>query len=432
MIRWFYIISLAFLFACDTTSNVQPPNKNYFIKYFGRDGDQFARDLIVNKDGTFFILGNSKQSGGSTNKVYLAKANSLGELIQQVTYGVDMDARDIVLTSDGKLAIVANKNVSSTNVDILLTRFTLDLTLLDSALVFAGSSNVSSEQANSLVELSDGGFIIEGLLGDINQSDELHLRVDNQLKKFAGPGGWTETFGAGQNDEGVKIFQHSSGEFYIFGATNALYAGINNNKFWAYAFGYNGTPTKNGDLSIFEKTGTGLDNKLTDTGKVPSGGYILVGISSSANEDNLKVTITVGTDTAFTFTPAGVAHDVILKDNSATPASLLGKGSPRFATVYSSKSNYNLILANRYNTPSGKSDILLMKVNNALVPMWGDPASQEANYVQFGGDGDDSAAAVAELPDGHIMVLGTMQLGNPPAQFKIALMKLNPNGKLAD
>ena len=64
------------------------------------------------------------------------------------------------------------------------------------------------------------------------------------------------------------------------------------------------------------------------------------------------------------------------------------------------------------------------------MSLWGNTA--EPNFVSFGGDGDDTAAAVAELPDGHIMVLGTMQLGNPPAQFKITLIKLNSNGKFAD
>src|SRR5258706_10968605 len=110
MIRWVYsFILLAFLFACDRSSNVKPQNKNYFLKYFGGDGNQTGVDLIVNSDGTFFILGNSIQADGATQKVYLAKANALGELINQITYGVDMEARDFELTSDGKMAVVANK-----------------------------------------------------------------------------------------------------------------------------------------------------------------------------------------------------------------------------------------------------------------------------------------------------------------------------------
>jgi len=162
---------------------------------------------------------------------------------------------------------------------------------------------------------------------------------------------------------------------------------------------------------------------------VPSGGYLLVGISStSASEDNLKAVITSSNYPGLYFDYPGVSHDMIIKDNANPASSLLGKGSSPFATAYSSVNNYNFILTNSYNPQTAKSDILLIKVDNNFVSLWGNTV--EPNYVKFGGDGDDTAAAVAELSDGHIMVLGTMQLGNPPAQFKIALMKLNPNGKL--
>jgi hypothetical protein len=81
-------------------------------------------------------------------------------------------------------------------------------------------------------------------------------------------------------------------------------------------------------------------------------------------------------------------------------------------------------LSNIFNS-AGTSDMILIKLDVTLQEVWKNP-------VTFGGDGDDTAAAVAELSDGHIMVLGTMNLGNPPEQFKIALMKLNSAGQLGD
>ena len=444
MILRFYLFTfLAILFACDTASNIKSPNQNYFIKYFGGDGNQTAVDLIVNGDGTFFILGNSRVSPDSVQKVYLAHANAQGEVINQITYGapvtygaVDMESKDFVLTSDGKIAVVANVGISSPNVDILLSRFTADdlLAPIDNMVLFAGTSNSASEHANALTELSDGGFIVEGFLGDINQSTELHLRVDNQLQKFVGPGPspWNETNGAGLNNAGIRAIQNvTAGEYYTFGYTNASYPGntSNNIKFWAFNYTDNGTPINNTDKPIYEQSGAGLDNYLTDVVAAPSGGYLLVGISSSPTEDNLKAVVTSSNYPGLVFDYPGVSHDLILRDNSSPPASLLGTGPNPFATAYASIS-YNFILANRYNAQTAKSDILLLKVDNNLVSLWGNAA--EPNYALFGGDGDDTAAAVAELSDGHIMVLGTMQLGNPAAQFKIALMKLNANGKLAE
>jgi len=423
MIRWFYLfIFFAFLFACDTASNVKPPNKNYFIKYFGGDGNQTAVDLIVNSDGTFYILGNSRMSTDSIQKVYLAHANAQGEVIKQITYGaVEMDARDFVLTSDGKIAVVANKGITSSNVDILLSRFTLDLVPIDNALLFAGSSNNFSEYANSLTELTNGDFIAEGyVMNDIHLFEELHIKIYNKSPLvMAGPE-WQQLNGAGTHNVGVKTFQHGSTSYYAFGTTNATYQSANN-KFWAYPLPSNGSATSNGDYSMFENAGAGSENNLTDVVKVAAGGYLLVGISTSTTY-SLKAAVTNSSDTAIAFSPAGVFQDLLLQDLGSDN----GKGTaPPFVTAYSSSNNYNFILANIYNAQS-TSDILLMKVYNDLSTSW------EGSFVQFGGDGDDMAAAVSELADGHIMVLGTIQLGNPPGQFKIALMKLNSNGKLAD
>lgn len=434
MIRWFYIVFLALLFACDTSSNVQSPNKNYFIKYFGGDGDQIATDLIVNKDGTFFILGNSKGPDGSAKKVYLAKVNEFGELIWQKTYGtsVDTEAKDFLLTADGQyIVVVANRATSSSGTDALLTRYTLDgiKNANDSILI-------TNAFANSVTELSDGGYIVEGYQTFNGQHAELHFRWSgNPWGSYTG-GVWSSTYSDPNNKTadftGVSTIQLSPTTFYTFGYTNAIYqSGNTNNKFWAYHLGqYGGTGGGVTDNGTFDRDGYSATKTLKFATQAAIGGYLLVGVSSSTS-DNIKVSIT-SSDTTQAFKPSWVLQDVLLKDVKQETIDL-GKGD-QFVTACSS-TLHNFILANIYsasNTPTPTSDILLMKINNALVPMWGDPVSQEANYVLFGGDGNDTAAAVAELADGHIMVLGTMQLGNPPAQSKIALMKLNANGKLAD
>ena len=62
-----------------------------YLEWIGKTtpqrGDQQAVDLIVNTDGTFFILGNSRETLGTNRKVYLAKANALGQLLWAKTFG---------------------------------------------------------------------------------------------------------------------------------------------------------------------------------------------------------------------------------------------------------------------------------------------------------------------------------------------------------
>jgi len=93
--------------------------------------------LILNSDGTFFILGNSIRAAGANQRAYLAKADAQGRLIWQKTFGdpaTILTARDFELTADGNLAVVANKLTSANNMDVLLSRFTQDGNAIDSVL----------------------------------------------------------------------------------------------------------------------------------------------------------------------------------------------------------------------------------------------------------------------------------------------------------
>lgn len=426
MIRsFFFLISLSVLLGCDTTSNIKQPDKNYFLKYFGGEGNQLARDLIVNSDGTFYILGNSTQTSSTITKVFIAHVDAMGNVINQTTYGTySMDARDFELTSDNKLAVVANRQSATS--DVLLTRISLDLkTRIDSAVVSTGYPN---SFANSLTELSDGGFIIEGYQGTSTHSVEVHFRVDNALVDYAKTVSslWTNSGSVGTIAVGVKTIQKNSSTFYMFGYTNANWLGLSgtiNERFWGYPIPYNGSEGGNSDDPKYLSAGGNSDKILTDAVKVVAGGYLLVGIVNPSGNFGLKASITFSNDASFNFQPSGVFKDSVLLNN-------LGSGINPYATAYSS-TFYNFILANTYATSSGNSDLILLKIGNDFTPLWSN-LDGSYRFVQFGGSGEDTAAAVAELPDGHIMVLGTMQLGNPPGQFKIALMKLNANGQLQD
>jgi hypothetical protein len=440
MIRSFFVvILLVFLFGCDTPAVIKQPGKNYFLKYFGGDGNQTGVDLLVDTDGSFFVLGNSTQSTKDITKVYLAHVNALGEVIKQITLGeVDMDARDMEFTTDGKIAVVANKANSATP-DILFSRFDRNLNRIDSILLFMGASSAAyGEYANSLTELTDGGFIIEGWVQGVDprdENEELHLRVTNQLVKWpTGTQIWTENQPRGNalapgswSAVGVKTFEHTSNNFYTFGNSNYSSTTDYTKKFWAYNLAGNGGPnsspgtqTETDDFS-FLYPGSHLPKTLTMVSKVPAGGFLLAGYIEYPDSVSLKAAVTINSDSALNFTSAGV-----LKDRSLGS---LGVAKTPFVTACASPYSNNIfLLANTYLTSSRNSDILLLKVNNALN---NDPLSPWAP-VKFGGEGDDTAAAVTELPDGHIIVLGTMQLGNPPEQNKIVMMKLNAKGQLSD
>ena len=67
---------------------------------------------------------------------------------------------------------------------------------------------------------------------------------------------------------------------------------------------------------------------------------------------------------------------------------------------------------------------LLTKINIDGSASWSLP-------IVFGGEGIDTIGAIQELPDGRIVLLGTMTTGKPDVgEFKMTLIKVNQDGKL--
>ena len=417
---------LLFIWGCDKPSNMDTPDKNYFLKYYGQDGNQTAVDLIANADGTFFILGNSKRLSSDTLSIYLAKANALGEMLWQKTYAynnsLQTEARDFELTSDGKLAVVAN-TTSNGDTDILLARFTLDGTFADETILQIDQQLAPSpvnEYANSVTELYNGGFIVTGYTDFVsnpnNQYSALHLRTNSSLQQLhEDTDHWRETTYPGTTNIGVKAFQTITDTSYIFGYSNALNTNLS---FWTFGMTPNGyLPSSDDPTEFINAT---ANDYLTNVIKAPQG-YLMSGVSvGTSGTMSLKLIKLQYNDLTFYGSGNPMYNEVQSVYTSSSGS--LGKGNVQYATACNSSSGY-FALTNIY-TSNGTSDLLLMKFNYSLQPIWTNP-------VQLGGNGNDTSAAVAELPDGHIIVLGTINVGTGETT-KIALMKLNANGQLTE
>jgi hypothetical protein len=89
-------------------------------------------------------------------------------------------------------------------------------------------------------------------------------------------------------------------------------------------------------------------------------------------------------------------------------------------SVYPSTTSGFYVLGNQGVT--GDNNLFLTKLGNDLGDAWPDPART------LGGIGDDAGGAVTETPDGRILVVGTMVLGDLKGQRKLVLMNLNSDG----
>ena len=303
-----FCIAVSVLYSCDTASTIEDPTKNYFIKHYGGDGNQEGVDAVVAADGSIYLLGNSNELVSTAGKqLYLVKTDADGKLIWEKTFGgkFDDEAKDIELTSDNRIVVLANSNKGSVENDILLMTFTLEGVKLDSALfslkTIAGAE--ADDDASSISQTTDG-FIISGTTTSVTSKgsggivpedvqDALHIRVNNNLTIYTN---WTKTSGTIGSDGATKIYQINPVTYYVFGYTNINVGSTSTSDFdfWVYQLGGTGDPSTNqmypGDV--------GTDEKLTSViiSPVQSGeGFLLAGTSfnpsNASNNYNKNVNV---------------------------------------------------------------------------------------------------------------------------------------------
>jgi hypothetical protein len=420
----------ASLYSCDTASTVENPNKNYFIKYYGGDGDQEGVDAVIATDGSIYLFGNSTPRVATVGKqLYLVKTDAEGKLIWEKTFGgqYDEEAKDIELTADNRLVVLANSKKGSLENDILLMTFTLDGVKIDSTLL--GMKTILGTEANdeaATVSQTSDGFIVSGFTtgvsvkpnqGSEDVQDALHIRFTNSLVPFDNTI-WKSVSGSIGSDGTTRVYQVNATTYYVFGYTNIDVAGTStiDFNFWVYQLGATGESNNSKMYPGVSVT----DEKLTSAivSPVTSGdGFLLAGTRSDASGNydiyvnKLRKTLTFNEAVDYQFSSQlsdlGINLDKAMV--SVFPSS--------FPEGY-------LILAT--DNRSGKNNFSLTKIDNQgnVDLAWSEP-------LIFGGQNDDYIGAVAELSDGKIILLGTMSIGDD-LQKKMAMIKVNKEGKFAN
>ena len=400
--------------SCDTQNSVDPPYVDYFVKYFGGDGDQTAVDFLVNEDNSIIILGNSTLDAISGNKIFLVKTDQYGNLQWQKMIGNSTDvAKDIAFTLDGRYIILSDHRVSDDNVDIKIARLSADGAPIDS--VQYGTNEI--ELASSITALSDGGFIVTvstgfdaGVInpGETDESDIFHFRCNSDLR-FDNVR-WIEEFGSGPVDRGTHVSQFSADKFYVFGSTDQIHEGNpNGNENLLYYQidndGVNGRPNYLGDFDNDTEA-----NYVLDVPSALGGGYLVAGtertpgggISIHVTKLRSPLLFDNVNDEQFDREISIDARKLTLR--SAAAALNAGKGY--------------LLLANEQRETG--SNIWITKIDQSGNQIWSASYGSEEE--------DDLGAAIVELQNGKILVVGSVRLINN--QYKIVLMKLNSTGQL--
>lgn len=425
--------------ACDSDSNIQDPDLDYFVKYYGGDGNQFGVDMIALPDGGFLLLGKFSESEFNTD-VYVVRVNAEGDLLWETRIG-DADnpydiwnSKDIEATLDGNFLILAdykkNSAAATDSSDIKLIKISPEGTVLDSVSFGTGANDVGK----SITVLSDGGFMVSGFTEhtatfnlanepDPDLGDILNFRVDQNLVLLT-KNEWSPTEnGYGSNfDVAVKAAEIPSAteplnyDYYVFGYTNSTLAGdLNpNQRLGLFYFGRG----PKGSLEKVWYPGNIVNSNDTEINSVQSvppamgGGYLVVGTSIN----NIGVSEIFVARLRATLTFANPLSNEATFYNTIP----LGRNIRGVSGSTSTIGEQGFLLLGNEVRSTGARNFWLTKIDQSGRVLWSTTFGSELE--------DDSAAAVTELPDGKIVILGTMGLADN--QFKMALIKLNRKGQL--
>lgn len=418
-----YIFLLAIFitaFGCDTASTIDPPDDSFFLKFYGYEGNQEGVDAVLNSDGTITLFGNT-DSQNDGKQLYLVNIEPNGRIVWEQTLGgpLNEEAKDIELTNDGRLVIVANVENSPNEHDILIMTLTLDGNPIASSSPPTGFSNTAGptdETAISVTQTNDG-FIVVGSTSNLDLKpigsgssndtrDALHIRYFDDLTPY--PNTWRQAHGPGDQDFGVKMFQVSPTQFYFFSYTNTQTSEFN---FSVLGLGVDG---ETNSPDNFLPGNPQSDEKLSAVIASPpqSGeGFVMIGTSTSSISTNADIFI-VKLRKALSFG----ATDFQFQKSLGLP---LGAITDLKASAFALSNSGYLILANEKSTPVQKWFLHKIGIDGSLA--W-------SNAIIFGGEKDSSIGAVLEMPDGTIGIIGTFAIGED-GETKMTFIRVNKEGK---
>jgi hypothetical protein len=400
------------IFSCDNEGNIDNPDKKYFLKMYGTDGDQTAVDMELLTDGSILLLGTSV-ADDNTSRIYLLKLNAEGEVQWTRKFGETQEtAVDIEPTLNGNFVLLSDFISSNSDHDVKLIVITQDGVKLDS--IVRGST--SNEFPKSVTPISDGGYIVTGKVEEVlnGATNVFHFRCDSNLDWLTAASGWSDIYGGlGYTDVGFKVYQQDT-TFYLFGSSNLDHTqpkGVINIFYYKLnRVGNTNNPHYTGKPDV--------DVQINSVYKAPAelaGNYVLLGTQVSGSSPQglqfsiLRNPLSQGSD---------ASSDEQIDTQLSLPTTLT---AVNVSAAYSGQSATGyLILCNEPRAQG--SNIYLSKIDQSASVLWSVSLGSESE--------NDFGSVVRELPDGRILVLGTVRVADK--QSKMALFKLNSNGRLQE
>ena len=272
---------------------------------FGGSKNELANSVLPLNDGGYVVLGFTQSIDGDiiTSQTetqfdfWLLKFNSEDTLIWQKTFGGSNDekAYKIINTSDNGFAIIGFSK--SNNGDVTTNEGFEDIWILkldvDGNIQWQNSTGFSgSDQGFSLIQTTDGGYLIGGILdvtasngeGNAKSTATKHAGGDYWAIKLNNSGTieWRRFFGGSNTDTCNDVIETSDG-YLLVGSSDTIDIDVSNNKggydFWIVKI------DKTGNL-LWEKSFGGSEiDEARAIANTNDGNFIIVGDTRSDDQD---------------------------------------------------------------------------------------------------------------------------------------------------
>jgi len=194
---------------------------------YGGVGRDIANSLVQTSDGGYAIAGDTYSFGAGEDDVWLVKTDGSGNMQWNRTYGGGQSdwARSVIQTNDGGYAI-AGRTFSfgaGGSSDFWLIK-TDGLGNMEWNQTYGGELN---DRAYSLIAVSDGGYALAGISESFGTGsyDVWLVKIDD-----SGNMEWNHTYGGERNDDANSLVETSDGGYALAGGTHSF--GHGNNDFW--------------------------------------------------------------------------------------------------------------------------------------------------------------------------------------------------------
>lgn len=213
--------------AVGTTSSITNGNTDIYVvrtdsngivfwtKNYGSANIEVGRYVEQTKDSSLIIVGYTNNTNGKGYDIYLLRLDRWGNKLWEKTYGgSDWEfAYSVHETSDGGFIIAGGTySYGAGNEDAYLIKTDMN----GHTLWTKTYGGVEDDEARSVRETMDGGFVFSGITKSFNDSNgDAYIVKTNSI----GDTLWTKYFGGAKEDQANDIIECKNGDFAFCGLT---------------------------------------------------------------------------------------------------------------------------------------------------------------------------------------------------------------------